>query len=382
MSDMERGQSETSADSLSAAYERRTSQLYETRGALAEAVATLTVEARAVREDIQRLRKENDWLRADNQVLRDNAQQSLEHTAAVEAEAQSIDSGRDRARKPEGRPLDGASSSRRLPTSPPARMSLDSARPGDPEISVVIVTYGAWTLTERAIASLRAHTGRAYELIIVDNASEDETREQLSKLHDAHVILNDDNRGFGPATNQGAERARGKLLLLLNTDTFVQAGWLEPLLETIGQPGIGAVIPRYLHPDGSLQDAGTLLARDGTVHVHGDGDDAGRLCYRFRRVIDFGSAACLLIRRSTFELLGGFDANFAPAYYEDADLAMRLRQLGLSVVYEPRSTVTHLRYGSGGSDRAIEAERAAPAPVRRAVGRSARWQTVDVSRVE
>jgi hypothetical protein len=96
------------------------------------------------------------------------------------------------------------------------------------------------------------------------------------------------------------------------------------------------------------------MARDGTVRVYGDGDDPERLCYRFRRSVDFAAAACLLIRHSAFDSLGGFDDRYAPAYYEDTDLAVRLARLGLWIMYEPRSSVTHVRYGSTGKDRASD----------------------------
>ncbi|HUO70877.1 MAG TPA: glycosyltransferase family 2 protein [Solirubrobacteraceae bacterium] len=360
-------ETQTREDALSTAYQQRTEQLYETRGALAEAVATLNVELAARRAEIAGLRAECEGLRAeceavraDNDALRDNAhaltaslQQSHERRGAGGGAAQDAGHGVG-ARESQGRPLDCAGAAGCLSPSYAIGMSLVPPDAGDPELSVVMATHGAWALTARAIAALEEHTVRDYELIIVDNVSEDETRERLADVADVRVILSDENRGFGPATNEGARLARADHLLLLNTDAFVHRGWLEPLLETIAQPGVGAVVPRLLHPDGSLQDAGMLLAQDGTVLVHGDGDDSDRLCYRFRRTIDYGSAACLLIRRSAFELLGGFDEDFAPAYYEDADLGMRLAKTGLSTVYEPRSTVTHVRYGSGASEHARE----------------------------
>ena len=226
--------------------------------------------------------------------------------------------------------------------------------PSHPEVSVVMVTYGACELAERAVEALIAHTRALFELIVVDNGSDDQTRAWLSELRNARLILNDENRGFGGAVNQASEEARGEYLVLLNTDAYVHPGWLEPMLAALGRPGVGAVVPQYLHPDGSLQEAGALLAQDGTVLVYGDGDDPGRLCYRFRRVVDYGAAACMLIRRATFEELGGFDERYRPAYYEDADLCLRLAQRGLSVVYEPRATVTHVRYGSSGAGTAVE----------------------------
>jgi GT2 family glycosyltransferase len=216
-----------------------------------------------------------------------------------------------------------------------------------PEVSVVLVTHGAWQLARRAIDALRAHTSRAFELLLVDNASDPETRVHLSRVSGARLTRNDQNQGFGPASNQGAAQARGEYLVFLNSDAFVHAGWVEPLLETIERPGVGAVVPRYLAPDGGLQEAGALLGRDGTVRLYGEGDDPQRACYRFRRIIDYGSAVCMLLKRQTFAACGGFDSRFAPAYYEDVDLCLRLAQRGLSVVYDPRSTVTHVRHGSG-----------------------------------
>lgn len=233
-------------------------------------------------------------------------------------------------------------------------MKLAPSASGDPELSVVIVTHGAWQLTRRAISALREHTPTPFELIVVDNDSQDETRSELERLDGVRALFNEHNRGFGPAVNQGAELARGEHLLLLNTDAFVHRGWFEPLVATLARPRVGAVVPRYLHPDGSLQEAGVLLARDGTVRVYGDGDDRELPWYGFRRMIDYGSAVCVLMRTADFRAVGGFDDCYAPAYYEDADLCMRLAQRGLIVMYEPRSTVTHVRYGSGTTSGASE----------------------------
>ncbi len=223
-----------------------------------------------------------------------------------------------------------------------------------PELSVVMVTHGAWPLTEQAVAALIEHTHRPFELIVVDNASDADTRSQLELLENARLLANDENRGFGPASNQGAERARGEYLVLLNSDAFVSAGWLDPLLGPLTDPAVGATVPRVLHPDGSLQEAGALLARDGTAVLYGDGDDPDLGCYRFTRTVDYGSAVCMAMRRSTFTELGGFDDAFAPAYYEDTDFCMRLATRKLTVVYEPRARVTHVRYGSGGAGVAVE----------------------------
>jgi GT2 family glycosyltransferase len=233
-------------------------------------------------------------------------------------------------------------------------MSLSLPVVEQPDLSVVMVTHGAWRLIDRAIRELVEHTERSFELIVVDNDSDNETRAQLSQLSGVRVILNQENRGFGPAANQGAEQARGEYLVLLNSDAFVHAGWLEPLLEALARPKVGAVVPRYLNPDGSLQEAGVLLARDGSVQLYGEGDDPDRGCYCFSRRVDYGSAICMAMRLAAFTALGGFDPAYAPAYYEDSDLCLRLATHGMAVLYEPRTSVTHVRYGSGDIASAVE----------------------------
>jgi len=223
----------------------------------------------------------------------------------------------------------------------------------EPEVSVVIVSHGGWQLTARALEALVEHTERPFEVVVVDNASPDETPARLAELDGARVVLNADNRGFGPGCNQGARLARGRYLLLLNTDAFVQPGWLGPMIDALErEPGIGAVVPRYVHEDGRLQEAGALLGQDGTVVTYGDGDRPERLRYRFRRIVDYGGAACMLLRSAEFAALGGFDEAFAPAYYEDVDLCFRLAHSGRATLYEPRSVVAHVRHASGGFDRA------------------------------
>ena len=134
---------------------------------------------------------------------------------------------------------------------------------GDPEISALIVTHGAQALTERAVDALVANTEEPFELIIVDNHSDEPMRRWLSELRDGKVIFNDGNRGFGPAVNQGAALARGEYLLLLNSDAFVHPGWSKPLLEALQEDAVGAAFPCLLHPDGSLQDAGCCWPRTG-----------------------------------------------------------------------------------------------------------------------
>lgn len=236
---------------------------------------------------------------------------------------------------------------------------LTLPRADRPQVSVVMVTFGGWGLTRRAMEALVGHTRVPYEVIVVDNPTPEDVAARLrEEVTGAEVLENDRNEGFGPAANRGAERARGDHLVFLNTDTLVGPGWLEPLVETLADPNTGAAVPMFLNEDGTVQEAGGLLFEDASTLMYGFGEPPTDPAYRFRRTVDYGSAACLVLRRSDFLDAGAFDPVFVPAYCEDVDLQLRLQERGLHTVYEPRSAVVHTRFGSSGLD-----ERAAAALV-------------------
>jgi len=213
-----------------------------------------------------------------------------------------------------------------------------------PEVSIVIVTYEGSGVVGQALRSLLENTEPCYELIVIDNGSSDATPALLRQVDNATIVLNERNHGFGAANNQGASRARGRYLVFLNQDAFVHSGWLPPLLERIeSDDRIGAVGPMLLNPDGSLQCAGAVLSRSGSTAGYGDGEHPERPEYRNARVVDYLPGACLLVRRRAFDDVGGFDAAYGLAYFEDADLALALAAHGYLSMYEPSSSVTHVR---------------------------------------
>jgi O-antigen biosynthesis protein len=235
-----------------------------------------------------------------------------------------------------------------------ARLSVPAfPQVDDPLVSAVMVTFGGWEWTERALAALRRHTDLPYEVIVVDNASPDGSGERLERsVRGATVIRNERNLGFGPANNHGAAAARGRYLALLNNDALVRPGWVAPLVEAAGVPGTGAVVPLLLNLDGTVQEAGSFVYADGSTEAYGAGAAHSELWCRFPRITDYGSAACVLIDRATFLDAGGFDPIFQPAYCEDVDLQLRLRERGLRTRFEPRSMVTHVRFAASGESRA------------------------------
>lgn len=231
--------------------------------------------------------------------------------------------------------------------------TLSLPRVDRPLLSVVMVTYGGWDWPRRALEALRRNTEPIYEVVVVDNASPDQTGERLrEEIRGARLVFNQRNLGFATAANQGAAEASGRYLCFLNPDALVQAGWLRPLIETLERfPWAGAVVPRFLAPDGSVDEAGSLVDREARTLAYGRGEGADDPQYRFRRVIDYGSAACLVMPGWAFRRGGGFDPVFHPAYCEDVDLLLTLRALGLSTVYDPRSTVVHA--GAGSTDDVV-----------------------------
>lgn len=224
----------------------------------------------------------------------------------------------------------------------------------EPLVSIVMVTYGSWPLVRQSLEAVLAHTEEDYEVVVVDNASPDETAALLREHVDgATLLFNDVNSGFGAASNRGAEHARGRYLCFLNTDAFVGEGWLAPLLQVFEEDATaGAAVPMLLNPDGTIQEAGSIVDSVGWALALGSDESAGSLEHRFRRAVDFASAACMLVERDTFLEVGGFDPVYGMGYFEDVDLCFTLEERGLRTIYQPRSKVVHERHGSGTSDLA------------------------------
>jgi GT2 family glycosyltransferase/glycosyltransferase involved in cell wall biosynthesis len=222
-----------------------------------------------------------------------------------------------------------------------------------PRASIVIPVFNKSEFTFQCLRSLvREVDLNETEIIVVNNASTDETAELLARFGGLiRVITNEDNRGFVDACNQGAAEARGRHLVFLNNDAVVLAGWLEELIQTVeADETIGAVGSMLLYPDGRVQEAGAILWRDGAASHYGWGGAADDPRYSFARDVDYCSGASLLVRRDLFQQLGGFDRRYAPAYYEDADICFGMRALGYRVRYQPLSRVVHHEGATAGDD--------------------------------
>lgn len=224
-----------------------------------------------------------------------------------------------------------------------------------PQLAVVMATHGAREWSERALTAVMRHTDAPHEVIVVDNASPDDTPEMVrEQFPDVRLVAFAENAGYGAANNHAATLAEAPVLVLLNSDALVPAGWVRPLLTALARPGVGVVVPALTHLDGRLQTAGAVLGADGSVLALGDGCAPTDPFYAFARTCDFGAGACMVVRRDDFLAVGGFDPVYDPAYFEDADLCLKLAARGSRTLYVPEVQVAHQQFASSDRARADE----------------------------
>lgn len=221
-----------------------------------------------------------------------------------------------------------------------------------PRVSIVIPVHNGWEYTYSCLQSLLEHAGETpFEVIVADDASGDETRRIRDVVENVAVSRSREPKGFLRNCNEAARSAKGDYVLFLNNDTRVTEGWLEPLVEVLDEHDDVAVVgSRLVYPTGRLQEAGGIIWSDGTGLNYGRFDDPDKAEYAHPRDVDYVSGAALMVRRSFWKDVGGFDEQFAPGYYEDADLAFTARDRGYRVRYEPASTVVHYEGISHGRD--------------------------------
>ncbi len=224
-------------------------------------------------------------------------------------------------------------------------------------VSAVVVNYNGQSVLSDCVRSLRAEG--IEEIVVVDNASVDGSRHALCAA-DPHArwVPTGANLGYGAAANLGAARTAGSAVLVCNPDVVIRSGAVAALLAVLeADPTVGIVAPRLLNPDGSVYPSARSFPSLVDAAGHGmlgwlwprnpfsrrykllDWDHGDE------RRVEWVSGACLLVRRRTWEDLGGFDPSFF-MYMEDVDLCWRAGRSGWAVVYEPASEVVHAQGAS------------------------------------
>lgn len=212
-----------------------------------------------------------------------------------------------------------------------------------PRISIIVPAYGNLVMTVQCLRSISEHPpGVPYEVIVVEDCSGDPDIGALMEVPGLVYHENSSNLGFLLSCNAAADLARGEFVCFLNNDTEVEDGWADALLKVFENfAECGLVGAKLLFPDGRLQEAGGIIWADGSGWNHGRGGDSNAPEFNYVREVDYCSGAAIMVRTEVFKELGRFDPRYAPAYYEDADLAFRLREHGLKAFYCPTAVVTH-----------------------------------------
>ncbi len=214
-----------------------------------------------------------------------------------------------------------------------------------PLVSIVIPLYNNWWVTYRCLRALQSNSDNTpYEIIVVDDASTDQTLEALKSIRGITVVRNFINVGYLTSTNRGASAASetSKYLVLLNNDTEPIDGWLDSLYTSIEKNETIAVVGSALiYPNGVLQEAGGQIFAGGNAWNLGRGANPLNNLFTFAREVDYCSAASVIIRKSFWLDVDGFDTRYIPAYCEDSDLALTAWSKGYKVMYEPKSWVIH-----------------------------------------
>lgn len=225
----------------------------------------------------------------------------------------------------------------------------------DIELSVVVVAHGRPDLLATTLSSVPATMTVPWELVVVDNPTEVGPTPLPPMGERARVIRNPVNVGFGVAVNQAALVARGRYLLLLNPDVVLTQGWLPPLLAHLdADPGVAAVSPRLVDPDGTVQELGSVVGPAGETLALGRGPAAELAPDPTVRPVDYASAACLIVSTEAFLAEGGFDAGFGAGYFEDVDLLYRFAKAGWRTEVVPQVAVIHHRHGTTDDERAAQ----------------------------
>ena len=231
-----------------------------------------------------------------------------------------------------------------------ARKKLDFSYQGPPAISVIVVLYNQLDLTLTALDSLRRNFAGAIELILSDSGSTDDSRHIERFVSGAKIVRFNHNAGFVEACNAALPHVTARVTLYMNNDILLEYGAIEAALSRLaGDAKAGAVGGKIIRTNGALQEAGCIIWRDGGTEGYFRDGDPNAPEVNFVREVDFCSGVFLAVRTDLLKSHGGFDPAFKPAYFEETDLCIALRNDGYNIIYDPAIMIIHQEYSSSDS---------------------------------
>lgn len=221
-----------------------------------------------------------------------------------------------------------------------------------PRVSIIVPAYNKFELTYHCIASIAlAYNKTSYEVILADDCSTDETAEAEKIITNLVVSRNPENLRFLRSCNRAAKIAKGEFIIMLNNDTEVTSYWIDELIHKLDENvQIGMTGSKLLNLDGSLQEAGGIVWENGQPWNVGRDRNPMTPEFNYAREVDYLTGAAMCIRTSVWEQVGAFSEELVPCYYEDTDIAFKVRDAGYKTVYVPHSQVVHFEGQSHGTD--------------------------------
>ena len=222
-----------------------------------------------------------------------------------------------------------------------------------PHISVITLTHNKLAYTQRCLTSWLDTRFDAWEIVVVDNGSQDGTQEWLRQFQSlasdsgvpVQLIFNHDNIGCSTSRNQGIGRARGSLLVFIDNDVALRSrDWLTCLSGRLeGDPSCGIVGPKLIYPfpPHAIQCAGAAISPSGRVQFRGRGEPRDDIRFAHAENVQCLISACFMFPRRLVEQVGALDEAFNPVEYEDFDFCYRTRENGYTVLYEPAAEMYH-----------------------------------------